>query len=82
MIKAGEFNNIFTSKNGVPRIDAISNLLKSISLNVLREIINRIIKKAVRNKVLDGGTIDGLNVVAIDGKIYSISKVHIVMIIY
>lgn len=43
------------------------NSLQSINLNELRQVIEKTIKKAVRNKALNGGTIDGLNVVAIDG---------------
>lgn len=67
MIKTGEFNNIVSSKNEVPRIDSIRNSLKSVDLNILRKINEMIIKKSVRNKVLDDGTIDGLNVAGIDG---------------
>ena len=67
MIKTEEFNKVCPSKKGIPKIDAIRNSLQSINLNALRQIIEKTIKKAVRNKVLDGGTIDGLNVVAIDG---------------
>ncbi len=50
MIKAGEFDNIASSENGVPRIDAIGNSLKSIDINILRKINKNVIKKSVRNK--------------------------------
>ena len=67
MIKTGEFNNICSSKNGIPGIDAIRNSMMSVNLNMLRKINERIIKKAVRNKVLDEGTINEYTVAAIDG---------------
>jgi len=53
-------------KNRVTRIDAIRNSLKSVVIIVLCKINEKIIKKSFRNKVLAGGTIDGLNVAAID----------------
>ena len=67
MIKTGEFNNMFSSKSGLPKIDAIRNSLKSVELSSLRKMNQSIIKKAVRNKVLDEGTVDGYTVAAIDG---------------
>ena len=67
MIKAGEFTEIYSRKGQVPQIDAIRNSLKSINLDALRQINQRIIKMAVRNKVLGEGTIDGYTVAAIDG---------------
>ena len=67
MIKAGEFDNIFLRKISIPRIDSVRNSLKTVSLNILRRINKNIIKKSVRNKVLDGGTINGYTVIAIDG---------------
>lgn len=63
-IKTGEFDWI---KKSIPKVDAIRNSLKTINLKVLRKINTSIIKKAVRIKVLSGGTIDGYNVVTIDG---------------
>jgi len=67
MIKTGEFNNIFSSGDRIPKIDAIRNSLKSVGLVSLRKMNQSIIKKAVRNKVLYEGTIDGYTVAAIDG---------------
>ena len=67
MIKIGEFNNIFSSGDRIPKIDAIRNSLKSVGLVSLRKMNQSIIKKAVRNKVLYEGTIDGYTVAAIDG---------------
>ncbi len=67
MIKAGEFNEIYFRKGQVPQIDAIRSSLKSVNLDALRQINQRIIKMAVRNKVLGEGTIDGYTVAAIDG---------------
>jgi len=75
MIKSGEFNNIYSSEGKIPKIDTIRSSLKSINLNALRRINERIIKKAVRNKALDDGTIDKYTVVAIDGtNLFNISK--------
>jgi len=75
MIKAGEFSNIYSHKDRIPKIDAIRSSLKSINLNALRQINEKIIKKAIRNKGLGGGTIDGNTVVAIDGtNLFNISK--------
>ena len=67
MIKSGEFDNLTSSNDRIPKIDSIRNSLKSVDLNCLRKINNSIIKKAVINKVLDKGTIDGYTVAAIDG---------------
>ena len=67
MIKAGEFDEIYSRKGQVPQIDAIRSSLKSVNLNELRQINQRIIKMAVRNKVFGEGTIDGYTVAAIDG---------------
>jgi len=49
------------------RLTQSGTRLKSVSLISLRKILQCIIKKAVRNKVLDEGTIDGYTVAAIDG---------------
>ena len=51
----------------MPRIDSIRNSLKTIDLDILYRINKNIINKSVRNKVLDGGTISGYTVAAIDG---------------
>ncbi len=67
MIKAGEFNSIYARKDRIPKIDAIRNSLKSINLNALRRINQKIVRKAVRNKVYKEGTIDGYIIAAIDG---------------
>ena len=67
MIKSGEFNNIYACDDKVPKIDAIRSSLKSTNQNVLRRINEKIIKRAVRNKALGEGTIDGYTVAAIDG---------------
>jgi len=67
MIKAGEFNSMYSREDKVPKIDAIRSSLKSINLNAIRRINKSIIKKAVRNRALDIGAIDGYTVAAIDG---------------
>ena len=77
MIQVGEFNNMFSSKGGIPKIDSIRNSLKSVRLDSLRKMNYHIVKKAVRNKVLDEGTIDGYTVAAIDGtKLFDNAKAH------
>jgi predicted transposase YbfD/YdcC len=67
MIKAGEFNNMHSRDDNLPKIDAIRNSLKSIDLDALCQINKRIIRKAIRNRALSTGTIDGKTVAAIDG---------------
>ena len=75
MIKAGEFNEIYSRTGQVPQIDAIRSSLKSVKLDALRQINQRIIKMAVRNKVLGEGNIDGYTVAAIDGtNLFNIRK--------
>jgi len=77
MIKSGEFNTLTTSNVRVPKIDTIRSSLKTVNLNCLKRINNSIIKKAVRNKVLDEGTIDGYTVAAIDGtRLFRTEKAH------
>lgn len=67
MIKSGEFSSFSAFEDKAPKVDAIRNSLKSINLNALHRINEKIIKRAVRNKVLGEGTIDGYTVAAIDG---------------
>jgi len=77
MIKCDEFDSLITSKTRIPRIDAIRSSLKSIDLSGLRKLNKSIIRKAVRNKVLDEGTIDGYTVAAIDGtRLFRTQKSH------
>jgi len=67
MIRTGEFDNLVSNKKEVPKIDSIRISLKSVDLDILRNINEMIIKKSIRNKVADDGTIDGLIVAGIDG---------------
>lgn len=67
MIKNNEFVKLFPRGTKVPKIDTIRDTLKVIDINGLKESNQHIIKKAVENKVFENGTIDGYNVVAIDG---------------
>ena len=77
MIKSGEFHTLTTSNERVPKIDTIRSSLKTVNLNCLRRINKSIITKAVRNKVLDEGTIDGYTVAAIYGtRLFRTEKVH------
>jgi len=77
MIKSGEFNNLISSNDITPKIDTIRNSLKTINLDSLRKINNSIIRKAVRNKVLNEGTIEGYTVAAIDGtRLFRTDKAH------
>jgi len=66
-IKAGEFNNVFAHGAEQPQVDSIRNTLKKIDLDGLRKINNAVVKKAIRNKVFEEGTIEGRVVAAIDG---------------
>ena len=75
MIESGEFNTIYAQVEKVPKVDAIRNSLKSMNLDALRRINEKIIKKSVRNKVIGEGTIDGNTVAAIDGtNLFNIRK--------
>lgn len=77
MIKSGEFDTMVFCNDRVPKVDTIRSSLKTVSLGCLRRINNSIIKKAVRNKVLDEGTIDGYTVAAIDGtRLFRTEKAH------
>ena len=77
MIKSDEFDNLFLNKGRMPKIDIIRNSLNTVNLKCLRRINNSMIKKAVRNKVLDEGTIDGYKVAAIDGtRLFRTEKAH------
>lgn len=67
MIKTGDLDSMYSRERRIPKIDAIRSSLKSINLNALSRINRSIIKKAIRNKGLAGGTIDGYTVAAIDG---------------
>jgi hypothetical protein len=48
------------------KIDGIRDALKVTDLSGLRVIIKEVVHKARENKVLDGETIDGLVVAAVD----------------
>lgn len=67
MIKNNEFSKLLPRGTKLPQVDAIRDTLKVIDINGLNKINQHIVKKAVENKVLENGTIDGYNVVAIDG---------------
>ncbi len=66
-IKACEFNNIFVPGAELPKVDSIRNTLKKIDLEGLRRTNNFIVKKAIRNKVFEDGTIEDRVVAGIDG---------------
>ncbi|TGE31020.1 hypothetical protein [Desulfosporosinus sp. Sb-LF] len=67
MIKNNEFSKLFPRGTKLPQVDAIRDTLKVIDIDGLKQINLHIVKKAVENKVLENGTIDGYTVVAIDG---------------
>ena len=67
MIKANEFNNLFQRGTSKPRIDTIRDTAKVAYVDGFHEELDYTIKKSVRNKVFDNGTIDGYMCVAIDG---------------
>jgi len=77
MTKSGEFNTSTKNNERVPRIYTIRSSLKTVTLNCMRRIYNSIIKKAVRNKVLNEGIIDGYAVAAIDRtRLFRTEKSH------
>lgn len=75
MIKNNEFNKLFPRGTKSPRIDTIRDLLKVIDLRDIKQMLDQIIKKAVRNKVFDQGTIDGFTVAVMDGTKFFGSKI-------
>ncbi len=66
-IKSGEFDKLFPNNTKLPQVDSIRNTLKKIDLEGLRKTNNAIVKKAIKNKVFDEGTIECRVVAAIDG---------------
>ena len=74
MIKNNEFIKLFSRGTKQPQVDAIRDTLKLIDINWLNQINQHIVKKAVDNKVFANGTIDGYNVVAIDGTKFFVSN--------
>ena len=67
MIKNYEFSHLFPRGTKLPKIDAIRDTLKVMDIDGLKQVNQHIVKTAVENKVFENGTIDGYNVVAIDG---------------
>ena len=67
LIKDKEFEKLYLRRCKMPKIDTIRDTLKVIDLQKLRRVNESILKKAFRNKIYDGGTIDGYTVTAIDG---------------
>ncbi len=67
MIKNNEFSKLIPRGTKLPQVDTIRETLKVIDINGLKQINDKIIKKSLKNKVFENGTIDGYTVVAIDG---------------
>ncbi len=67
LLKENEFKNIFFKNTKQPGIDTIRDTLKVIDINGLKSILQHILKRAIKNKVFENGTIDGYTVAAIDG---------------
>ena len=67
MLKEKEFKHEFPQKTRIPSVDTIRDAAKVIDLDGLKHVNDQIVKKAVKNKVYDKGTIDGYNVTAMDG---------------
>lgn len=75
MIKENEFKNLFPKGTNIPRIDTIRDSTKVAYVDGFHKELEFIVKKSVRNKVFDNGTIDGYTVVAIDGtKLFGSNK--------
>ena len=66
-IKRGEFSNLFKKGTHIPRIDTLRDTSKVTYMDELTEQLDFILKKSIRNKVFNNGTIDGYVVAAIDG---------------
>ncbi|MBB6630332.1 DDE transposase family protein [Clostridium algidicarnis] len=67
LLEKNKFKKLLPKKTKVPRIDTVRRSLSDFDLEGLNNMHNQIIKTAVKNKVFRTGTMDGLNVVAIDG---------------
>jgi hypothetical protein len=67
MLKENEFKNLLPKGTKLSQIDTIRDTLKIIEIQGLYNILKYIIRKAIKNKTFDNGTIDGYTVAAIDG---------------
>ncbi len=54
--------NIFFKSTKQPGIDTIRDTLKVIEINGLKSILQHTLKRAIKNKVFENGTIDGYTV--------------------
>jgi len=67
MLKEDELKNLLPKGTKVPQVDTMRDVVKLIDLIGLYNILKFIIRKAIKNKVFNKGTIDGYTVAAIDG---------------
>ena len=61
------FINLFPKNTKLPKIDAIRDSVKSMSINDVNEMHGAIVANAIQNGALEENTINGLKVAAVDG---------------
>ena len=69
------FKNLFPKGTRLPKIDALREIVKEMELTDVRAMHERVVDKAIENKVLRTNTINGLRVSAVDGVELFSSKV-------
>jgi hypothetical protein len=62
-----DFTNLFAKGIHIPEVDTLRDTTKVTYMEGLTDQLDCIVKRSVRNKVFDNGTIDGYVVTAIDG---------------
>jgi len=66
-LRSGYFSKITGKKELKGSADTFGYALERVKVNALMQLNDLIINRARRNKVMNGGTVDGFTVVAIDG---------------
>jgi len=72
--RRGEFTNLFKKGTHIPGVDTLRDTSKVTYMEGMTDQLDFTVKRSIRNKVFDNGTIDGHVVVAIDGSQISSSK--------
>ena len=62
-----EISKLVPRGTKLPQVDAIRDTLKVVDIDGLKQINQYIVKKTIKNKVFENGTIDGYTVATIDG---------------
>lgn len=73
-VRRGDFTNLFEKGTAIPRVDTLRDTSKVTYMEEMNDQLDYTVKRSVRNKVFDNGTVDGYVVAAIDGSQVSSSK--------